>query len=85
MLLHQIKDIKNGRIIAKDEDININITIEKPVNEEEQVTYPFEYKGYTLKQNEEDGSIEVYGNGGSFLKRCEDLKIAKDFIDRSVV
>jgi len=90
MLLHKIRAIKDGRIITND-NLVVNININTKQNEEvktpsvnemaEKITFPFEYKGYTIKQNEEDGILEVYDNGGSILRRCDNLKIAADFID----
>jgi len=97
MLLSDLKEIKDGRYIMKDADINISINlgtpevkIEQPegvnvasIEAKEDVIYSddIEYKNHVLKQIPATGEVDIFAVGGSLIQHCESYELAKQYID----
>ena len=97
MLLSDLKEIKNGRYIMKDADINISINlgtpevkIEQPegvnvasIEAKEDVIYSDDilYKGYTMKQIPATGGVDIFAVGGAIIQHAESYELAKTYID----
>lgn len=95
MLLSDIKEIKDGRIITKDTAINITINQgaapeviikqEEPeiVEPKEDIIYSddIEYKGYVMKQIPATGEIDIFATGGALIQHAENYDLAKAYID----
>lgn len=94
MLLSDLKEIKDGRYIMKD---NLTITILSdegsaevktevaPVIEaaKEDVIYSDDilYKGYTMKQIPATGGVDIFAVGGAIIQHAESYELAKTYID----